>query len=285
MTFVGKILVCVIMAFSLFFLAFSTVVFMTEENWKEEVRKRKEEVTKLNTSVQGLRDEQAKAKAENAAAKAQYTKDIALVSDQIKGVKAESDTRQKEIEDQRKAVEVAQENARQALAQSESRTKETGTLRDTLKAVQDQANEYKLRQTELNDQIRILKRQLDTAVKNNADLRERVAVFQQKLTSLGQSADFATLKGVTAPPDVEGEVDKVDSNNRRVEITIGSDDGLVVGHELHLYRLGPEPKYLGKVKIISVDPDRAVAEVIGKTNRGEKIQEHDIVATKIRSRG
>ena len=34
MTFVGKILVIVIMAFSLLFLGFSTVAFVTTRNWK-----------------------------------------------------------------------------------------------------------------------------------------------------------------------------------------------------------------------------------------------------------
>jgi len=285
MTFVGKILVILIMVFALFFLAVSTVVMTTETNWMAEAKKRKDEISKLQTKVTEAKGEVDKAKNELAAAQQQADKDKALLTSQAADVKAELTRFQTEIEKQRTSVETAQENARRSLADAENRVKETEVLRKTLKEVQDQANEYKIRQTELNDQIRILQRQLETAAKNNADLRERVAVFQNKLTSLGQSADFLTLKGVSAPPDVEGEVDKVSPDNRRIEITIGADDGLVVGHVLKLYRLGSSPKYLGEVKIISVDPDRAVAEVIGKTSRGEKIQEHDIVATKIRSRG
>ena len=41
MTFVGKILVIVIMVFALFFLAVSAVVFTTEKNWKDEVANQK----------------------------------------------------------------------------------------------------------------------------------------------------------------------------------------------------------------------------------------------------
>jgi len=286
MTFVGKILVILIMVFALFFLAVSTVVMTTETNWMAEAKKRKDEISKLQTKVTEAKGEVDKAKNELAAAQQQADKDKALLTSQAADIKPELTRFQTEIEKQRTSVETAQENARRSLADAENRVKETEVLRKTLKEVQDQASEYKIRQTELNDQIRILQRQLETAVKNNADLRERVAVFQSALTKLGQNADFLTLKGVTsAPPDVEGEVDKVSPDNRRIEITIGADDGLVVGHILKLYRLGANAKYLGEVKIISVDPDRAVAEVIGKTNRGEKIQEHDIVATKIRSRG
>ena len=51
MTFVGKILVIVIMVFALFFLAISTVVYSTATNWKEETKKQKDQVNKLRTEV------------------------------------------------------------------------------------------------------------------------------------------------------------------------------------------------------------------------------------------
>ena len=52
MTFVGKILVIVIMAFSLLFLALSTVVFTTSKNWMVATKKEQEEVDKLKKKVQ-----------------------------------------------------------------------------------------------------------------------------------------------------------------------------------------------------------------------------------------
>ena len=51
MTFVGKILVIVIMAFSLLFLALSTVVFTTSKNWMVATKKEQEEVVKLKKKV------------------------------------------------------------------------------------------------------------------------------------------------------------------------------------------------------------------------------------------
>jgi uncharacterized protein YoxC len=286
MTFVGKILVILIMIFAVVFMAISTVVFTTSTNWKAVAEKKSQEVKSLQTKVTTLTGDVTTQQGKLADAVQKQKTDLDGLTKQINDLKSERDSRQKEIEQQRTAVEKSQENSKLAMDEAEKRVKETETLRGLLKSVQDQANEYKLRQTELNDEIRILKRELDTAVKNNSDLRERTAVFQAKLKSLGQAADFEQLKGVAAPPpDVEGEVDRVSPDNRRIEVTIGSDDGLVVGHEFLLFRLGADPKFLSKVKIISVDPHRAVAEVIGKTVRGEKIQEHDIVATKIRPRG
>ena len=60
MTFVGKILVIVIMAFSLLFLALSTVVFTTSRNWMVATKKEQEEVDKLKKKIQ---DAQAVAEA------------------------------------------------------------------------------------------------------------------------------------------------------------------------------------------------------------------------------
>ena len=67
-----------------------------------------------------------------------------------------------------------------------------------------------------------------------------------------------------------------------MEMTIGSDDGLVVGHELFIFRTIPRPEYIGKVVIVSVEPDRAVARVIGNTYQGKKIKEGDIVSSTIK---
>src|SRR3954447_5298252 len=47
MTFVGKILVIVIMAFALLFLGISTVVFTTHTNWKEATTKERAKVSDL----------------------------------------------------------------------------------------------------------------------------------------------------------------------------------------------------------------------------------------------
>ena len=181
------------------------------------------------------------------------------------------------------SLEVAQKNAKVALEDSAARKQETDLLREQKAAVEKQANEFKLRQTELNDKIRELSRMLETATNNATDLRDRVARFQTLLRRNGLSDDIATVKGTDTPPSVEGEVSRVE-DNKSVELTIGSDDGLVPGHELYLYRIKPKPEFLGRVKIISVDPDQSVGRVIGATVQGKKIKEGDIVSSTIRPR-
>ncbi len=284
MTFVGKILVITIMAFALVFLALSTVVFSTSRNWMVAT---KAERAKVEDFKNKLND----AKAASEAAKKS-----------LEDVKAECDQKKKELENSlasqvdenkrnlaqiqtaRGQLAVAQQTAKSSLEEAEAKRNETLLLRTQLSGVEKQANEYKLNQAELNDKIRDLTRQLETATKNNSTLRDTVAKYVEVLTKNGLSTDISQIKGLASPPPVTGEIKRLDPARPFMEITIGSDDGLVVGHELYMYRLSPRPEYLGKVKIVSVDPDQAVAKVIGKTYMGKKIKEGDIVSSTINPR-
>ena len=284
MTFVGKILVIVIMAFSLLFLALSTVVFTTSKNWMVAARKEHEEVDKQKKKAQdaqaiaeaskkGLED----AKVAFAATSKSFDSTLADLNDQIKRVTGD-------LQEARKQQTAADQTAKSALDEAEGKRQQTELLRTQLSGVEKQANEFKLRQADLNDQIRDLQRNLDTATKNNADLRERVAKFSTLLRSKGLSDDISQLRGLESPPPVVGEVKKIDATNRLLELTIGADDGLVVGHELYIFRTTPRPEYIGKVVIVTVDPDQSVAKLIGNTFQGKKIKEGDIVSSTIKPR-
>jgi hypothetical protein len=284
MTFVGKILVIVIMAFALLFLGISTVVFSTATNWKAATEAEKKKVNELTgksrdltAAVDAAKKDLEKAKADSAAATTQ-------AENKIKGLDDEIKNNQAEITAARSKLEVAQQSANTALLEAEANRKETEQLRTQKSEVEKQANEFKLQQTDLNDKIRELERQNKSLDENNKDLRDRVARYSTLLRRNGLSDDITTVKGLESPPAVQGEVARVDTKNSRVEITIGSDDGLVPGHELYVYRVSPRPQYLGKIQILSVDPDQAVARVMGRTVQGIKIQEGDIVSSTIRPR-
>jgi hypothetical protein len=284
MTFVGKILVIVIMVFALFFLALSTVVFTTATNWRTEVEKQKDKVTKIQKSLNEAQSEVKARENDLAAAKQEHVTSKNQLDQQITDLQNQNKSRQAEITDARTLLQTAQANAKTALEEATARTEETGRLRDMLQSVQKQSNDFKIRQTELNDQILILKRQLETAKNNNQNLRDRVARYASVITRAGLNPDAAT-PGQAPPEEVDGEVTRV-ANNDRVEISVGSDDGLAVGHELYLFRTKqPDPGYLGKIRIDVVEPDHAVGHVIGgKTYQGKKIREGDNVSTTTRPR-
>jgi chromosome segregation ATPase len=282
MTFVGKILVIVIMAFSLLFLALSTVVFTTTRNWKVETTKQKADVDKLKKKVQ---DGQAVADAAQKGfedAKVAFATKSKAFDSTLTNQQAENKRDKGQLEEVRKQLVAAEQTAKQSLDEVEDKRQQTELLRTQLSGVEKQANELKLRQADLNDQIRDLQRTVDTATKNNSELRTRVAKFSTLLHSKGLSDDISQIRGLESPPPVVGEVKRVDPTNRRLEVTIGSDDGLVVGHELYIFRTTPRPEYIGTVSIVTVDPDQAVAKVIGNTFQGKKIKEGDIVSSTIK---
>jgi chromosome segregation ATPase len=282
MTFVGKILVIVIMAFSLLFLALSTVVFTTSRNWKVATAKEKEEVVKLKKKVQDAQAVADAAKKGLEDAKVAHAEKEKVFNNTVASLQAESKRDKGQSEEATKQLVAAEQTAKQALDEVEDKRQQTDLLRTQLSAVEKQANDFRLHQADLNDQIRELQRTLDTATRNNSDLRERVAKFSTLLRSKGLSDDISQIRGLESPPPVVGEIKRVDSTNRRVEVTIGSDDGLVVGHELYIYRTTPRPEFIGKVAIVTVDPDQAVAKVIGNTYQGKKIKEGDIVSSTIK---
>lgn len=284
MNYVGKILVIVIMVFALFFLALTTVVFTTSVDWKAEN-------VKLTTAKKGLEDEKRRLTADVQTqksfvdlAKSELTKAQASFAAQLKSASDENARRGDEITKQRTQVETALQQVKAAQDEAEARISESNVLRDNLQKVQKQRDDFKLQQTELDQKILLLEREVAIAQQNNKDLRERVTLLGSVIREAGLNDSVVTLKR-TAPPDVEGVVKRVDARNQTFEISIGSNDGLVEGHEIHIYRTEPTPEYIGKARIVSTDVQTSVAKVIGKTLHGKKILEGDHVATQIRPRG
>ena len=284
MTTVGKILVLFIMAFSLILGAISSVVFTTSKNWKTATEKEKQNVTKLTTQ---LKDEEARklaAQKDLETQKANYEALAKQLNDKIAAIEEQNKLAQQQITTAAGQVATAQQSAKTALDEAEANRKETEQLREQKAAVEQQANEFKLHVAELNDKIREMERALETATKNGVDLRERVAKYSTLLRSNGLSDDITQIKGLESPPPVVGEVTRVDPTNRKIESSIGTNDGLVPGHELYILRTSPRPEYIGKAKVLSADPNQSVLQVIGNTYQGKKIQENDIVSSTIRPR-
>lgn len=285
MTQLGKLLVVAITILAMVFLGLTTVVMMTAENWKD---KALAETKKLGDTRSEL------TKAENAVA--EMNKELTLLKQNHTGEIAQKDQmiadlesrfKDKEAEYQRvnTALSVAQENATLSSTESTTRVDETESLRGSLKSAQDQANALKLAEKDLNQQIVSLTKQLEAARNTNERLRDEVATLSTTLSTAGLAADVRNVKALANPPAVEGLVSRVDATSNRVELSIGSDDGLVPGHELFVFRRAPNAQYVGKIRIIAADPERAVATVVGKTYLGTKVTEGDVVSTSIKPRG
>ncbi len=286
MTFVGKILVIVITLFAMFFLALSTVVFVTEQNWKDRVTALIVERDNLKGEANRLQGEVGTQKTKVDLALSDLVTAKQKFATEMKDIIDQNNRRQSENTTQRLGLATALEEVKKSQGEAEARISEANVLRVNLATVQEQANLFKLQKTELDQTILLLKRDVEIAQNNNKNLRENVAILRTALRSRGLSDDPKDIQGVTAPPNVEGEVTAVDAKNQSVEISIGSNDGLAVGHELYLYRITPMPLFLGKIKISNVDVQQSVGRVVGgKTLHGVKIQKGDHVSNKISPRG
>ena len=285
MTYVGKILVIVIMIFAIGFLFLSTMIFMTEKNWKEEVTRLQAEQSKLTGQLGDQKD--IKTKLENDLITAEKTRNVQVkdLEAQIANLNTETNTRQSEITAQRKEIETSLQSTSSAQQKAEAKDQETAKIREQLRAVQNEANAYKLQQLELKDKIRELELEKEAAERNNKKLREDNLTFQEIIRSNGLNTDPSYYQRRNRPlPIVDGEILQADNQNKRYQISIGKDDGIDTPDELYVYRTNPKPEYLGVLRVQIADNDQAVATLVGSTVKGKKIMEGDIVSTTIRPR-
>jgi hypothetical protein len=122
--------------------------------------------------------------------------------------------------------------------------------------------------------------QLQGAMGTQRILQERA---QQMVTQISDMKRVIDAAGVdvnmdtnAVPPPLDGIVTAVGESNL-IEVSLGSDDGLRVGHRIEVFR---DNSYLGHAIVLKTDPDRSVAQMDDKTQRG-LIKVRDRVATKI----
>ena len=112
-----------------------------------------------------------------------------------------------------------------------------------------------------------------------SDLR----AFQLYNRSKGLMTDPKQMIAQAAPPPpLQGLVmdyrKEKKQNSEMVEISLGSDDGLTVGHTMTLYN--NEGRYLGQIRLTLVEADKAVGIVTLKA-KNTVIQKGDNVTTKL----
>ena len=111
-------------------------------------------------------------------------------------------------------------------------------------------------------------------------LKERNQQLISQLSSWAQvfkKRDINPDVELAGVPPLDGIVTAV-RPNKLVEISLGSDDGLQIGHTVQIYR---GQSYLGRAQIINVSPDRSVGQLDPEMKRGP-VQKDDRVSTKLK---
>jgi hypothetical protein len=289
MNVVGKILVVLILVFSLVTAGFLVTDYATRTNWKKayDELKREMEVISVNdktmvdsyvgrnTEVKNL---QRKLEEEQQARKNdKIVHDVDLADIMMKF---------KEEETKAKSADLTAKTAQAAVARLLEETKDLAAAIKTreltiLKIEEDNRN---LRASAIAHE------NLSKALQvRNENLLEQLKEARTQLARLesgnkGGLPDLAPDPNRPNPPAVyvKGQIEKVDGKDGLVEISIGSDQGLKKYNTLEVYRLNPKAEYLGTLRVVEVYNHKAVGRLIRNTfTTRSPVRMGDVVASSL----
>jgi hypothetical protein len=276
MTLLGKIFTVLIFLISTMFLAMSLMVFATHRNWKEAVvgpnglqtqlAAVQTRESNLQDSMQKVQDQLNEERAARRQALAALQSKLIDLQQQVNVKESQLGTATAENSQLVKELETAQ-------ALLIATTKEVETLRGELVVAKEDRDEKFNVVVSLNDQKHNAEGEARRLAERNSQLALDVADQRQALDSAG--IDPAKGFDDRPPRGLDARVDEV--LNNLVEISIGSDDGLRVGHQLDIIR---GSNYLGRITIRQLEPNRAVGEIDPNLRRGE-VQKGDRVTTNL----
>lgn len=282
MSFVGKILVVVQVVLSIFFMAFAGAVYSVQTNWKTETAKQTKSVNDLRQQMSAKDQDAERLKTETA-------KQIEDLKNQVTTLTGNVSVLEKNVamveatnQDLTRELDTAREQARLNSEEADYRRQQAQTQLGVNTTLHKSRDEVVQEVRSLNDKLFALElQQKDLLAKYNGVLQDN-AKYRSVLARNKLPTDIKTLTaGEAPPPKVEGVVldtrKTARGNVEYVEISLGSDDGLAIGHELFVYR---GDKYLGKIQVTHVTPDRAVGSVV-EPARNATIQRGDNVTTQL----
>lgn len=125
------------------------------------------------------------------------------------------------------------------------------------------------------------KYKLDYMITNFQSKNEKLVnnydIAIQVLNDKGLDLDTNLFKMKPSYP-VQGQIDEIQKGNHGlIMITIGSNDGLIPNHILSVSRSG---SFLGCIKVLTTEPNRAVCQIIPEYRRGT-MREGDLVSSNI----
>jgi len=288
MTALGKILIFLNLVFALLVGILIIQVYATRTSWRaafdrvngfltvstanattlradiDDVKKKKDD------EIKAVQDALAKEKTE-------VQRQIALVDQANKQLQAERVNHQQQ-----------RDNAGISNAELERRQQETRALTAELNKTQATIAELQKQGKQLQDEkmqaVINYNSEHDRNVRlleNMRQVSQKLELAEKKLQNLGSGITVAENRN-PPPEDVEGIILDTDAKTGLVTISIGSDHGISVGNTLEVFRIKPEPKYLGTIRIVDVQAHQAVGRLTAAPRYGA-LAKGDIVASKIMS--
>jgi hypothetical protein len=285
MNLVGKIFVVLILIASTVFMTMGMMVYATHQNWQEAVMGKNgkgDEPASYHAQLDNGYKEQAKLLGDNNNLRAQIIATNAAHLQALTKTENERDVLAKRATDlgeevKKEAVRL-DETAKGLQVSQQNLTdlrKENVNLRDDIRNANKQTDDQLKLATQAEDKLNIANGQLADLKKRNEQLAGDFAKANVLLRGMGMTYLDPPNK---QPPMIRGQITAIDKDDR-VEISLGSDDGLREGHTLEIYR---GSKYLGRMQVLEAQPHRAIGMIL-KDFKQEAIRAGDEVATRLKA--
>jgi hypothetical protein len=284
MNIIGKIFVFAVFVMSLMLMTFAGAVYMSHVNWKDEVerggtdllpgqrpgyRYQIEQATKereeLKEKIASLEAEVADSERSRDQVLGKLQTAIEQKNAELLKLRAEKDERQTKMEQAVQDVRKLRDDLLEA-------DKNVAALQAQVKDQQQKVDAQVDKSAQLSASLAEVQAQLEIAEERKSQLEKQVANARLLLKQNGLVIDNLPKDLV---PTLDGDVLAVREDS--IQVSLGSDDGLQVGHTLNVYR---NDQFIGRAHVKTITPDQAVAKIDKDFARGI-VQRGDKVTTRL----
>jgi len=269
MTLLGKSFTAVILILSTVFMALALAVNATHRNWRDVavsgingqpgLKQQIEDISRVNEQLREARQRTLADLDREQAARQTALAALQTQLDQLEGTLQMSEQSvQKLTAENTELSQTALSSAREL----ERLTAENAGLRTQVRTEQQDRDTLFAQALQLTNEMNTLRGFKQQLEERNKQLMTQVTRFEEVVTAKGIDIN-EPLDG--APPERNGNILQIDRPTSLVLVSIGYDEGLRKGHFLEVTREG---RYVGKLKVRDIQPDRAVAEIMKDYSEG-----------------
>ncbi|MGB0597609.1 MAG: hypothetical protein ACPGLY_13055 [Rubripirellula sp.] len=269
MTLLGKSFTAVILILSTVFMALALAVNATHRNWRDVavsgingqpgLKQQIEDISRVNEQLREARQRTLADLDREQAARQTALAALQTQLDQLEGTLQMSEQSVQQLTAEN--TELSQ-TALSSARELERLTAENAGLRTQVRTEQQDRDALFAQALQLTNEMNTLRGFKQQLEERNKQLMTQVTRFEEVVTAKGIDIN-EPLDG--APPERNGNILQIDRPTSLVLVSIGYDEGLRKGHFLEVTREG---RYVGKLKVRDIQPDRAVAEIMKDYSEG-----------------
>jgi hypothetical protein len=286
MNYLGKIFVFSVFVMSLVLMTFAAAIFLSHTNWQAEIERMPEEcvagqrpgykhlLAEAEKERQTLQDEITKLTGQAGESEQQRDQVVAKLQSALAEKNGELESLRQEKAKRDAQIAVQGEELKKVTDELQGETANAEKLREQVRSQQAMVDQQVSKSAALAADLEESKALLAVADERRSQLEKQVENARQLLRQYGLTVDSLPKDRV---PTLDGDVLAVAAGS--IEVSLGADDGLQVGHTLEVYRAG---EYVGRAVVRAVRPDHAVAVLVKEYMR-DIVQRGDKVTTRLKA--